>query len=935
MQFFAAIEYFNQALLWGLFVAIAPIIIHLLFRQRYRRTLWAAMEFLLAAIKRTRRRMRLEQLLLMLLRMLILMLLVFVLARPYVVSGDNSGNNDTGSARYSIIIIDNSMSMGVNDANGVKFFEKAKERVMAYLDTFKTDRDTITLVLMADNPEISVKETTNVSDVSTRIRELQISEGGTNIMRAMDAAFNLMKDAKKPNKEILLISDFQRCALESENGPKEGDIEGIVQKYEQMKDAGKGRISIRFVDVGDGENADEKIKHIDNTFISEIFLRGAMVGRDIPTQLYIKIAKSLGTNASKKGKALMFLDNPETTDQGVPKDLSPDRNVNEVFDMKDQDTLDISIERKFPQAGSRIARIDTEFTDENLTVDNSRFYSIVVKDNIEVLLVDGEPKSNLEGELDRVMVALKPPLDEDERDNLMRYSPMNPTKISESEFFDMNPSELAQKNYDVIVLGNIRLDSMPERHIHQLESYINSGGSLLVYLGNRTENAERANTNFYKDGHGLLPCELVKIVGHPRNEPTAEASTAATPNSNLSAFHIGRQLVSHPAFQIFSNSRESSFGSVLIYQYYQVKPYVGKSRASIKDIPDLELRMENLAAKSSKSDAEINEGNRLEKLVPFLKLMKEKADLEDMNRKLVAEQKKLSPDEERKLKELSNKVTSMEKQRQEYRVLINKRNQAGGLSSADQEKLKELVKTVVFLEEDSNTEIICRFTAAGRTDEESSLDDPMILSRDFGQGKVIVWTTNVDGTWNNIHTQPAFLPLLHEMIYYLTRQYRGKRNFEVGTRFELMLQENPRDAILWIPSDNGEFQSVSLSPKPEGTEYRISHDKMLTKRGPYLLQINWGTGKKLQNEWYAVNTPLSESQLEYYNETSLREFFKKYAPKIDFTYLFNPDDAKLKEGIITVGKDHSMSILLFLLGFLLLESFLAWFFWWRRTRSDV
>ena len=53
-------------ILGGLLIS-APIIIHLINRIRYKRVEWAAMEFLLEAMKRNKRKLILEQLLLLLL----------------------------------------------------------------------------------------------------------------------------------------------------------------------------------------------------------------------------------------------------------------------------------------------------------------------------------------------------------------------------------------------------------------------------------------------------------------------------------------------------------------------------------------------------------------------------------------------------------------------------------------------------------------------------------------------------------------------------------------------------------------------------------------------------------------------------------------------------------------------------------------------------
>src|SRR3954462_1015351 len=59
----------------------APIIIHLINRMRFRRGKWAAMEFLLKAQKRMRRKLIIEQLILLLLRCLLVFLVGLLFAR--------------------------------------------------------------------------------------------------------------------------------------------------------------------------------------------------------------------------------------------------------------------------------------------------------------------------------------------------------------------------------------------------------------------------------------------------------------------------------------------------------------------------------------------------------------------------------------------------------------------------------------------------------------------------------------------------------------------------------------------------------------------------------------------------------------------------------------------------------------------------------------
>ncbi len=65
----------------GAALVSAPIIIHLINRMRFRRIKWAAMEFLLKAQKRMRRKLIIEQLILLFLRCLLVFLVGLLFAR--------------------------------------------------------------------------------------------------------------------------------------------------------------------------------------------------------------------------------------------------------------------------------------------------------------------------------------------------------------------------------------------------------------------------------------------------------------------------------------------------------------------------------------------------------------------------------------------------------------------------------------------------------------------------------------------------------------------------------------------------------------------------------------------------------------------------------------------------------------------------------------
>src|SRR5215470_1599259 len=105
-----------------LIVAVAlisvPIIIHLINRMRFKRIRWAAMEFLLKAQKRTRRRLIIEQLLLLALRCLLIGLVGLLVSR-FVGCGES---NVTGKPSLHIVLLDDTLSMkdGVKEGGETK-----------------------------------------------------------------------------------------------------------------------------------------------------------------------------------------------------------------------------------------------------------------------------------------------------------------------------------------------------------------------------------------------------------------------------------------------------------------------------------------------------------------------------------------------------------------------------------------------------------------------------------------------------------------------------------------------------------------------------------------------------------------------------------------------------------------------------------------------
>ena len=102
---------FNPGLFLAGAAAIAiPILIHLLNKRKFKIVDWAAMDFLLDADKKNRRRIRLENIILLLLRCLAVLLIGLLLARPFIPTSATAGL--INAAQFErIVLLDDSLSM--------------------------------------------------------------------------------------------------------------------------------------------------------------------------------------------------------------------------------------------------------------------------------------------------------------------------------------------------------------------------------------------------------------------------------------------------------------------------------------------------------------------------------------------------------------------------------------------------------------------------------------------------------------------------------------------------------------------------------------------------------------------------------------------------------------------------------------------------------
>jgi len=492
-----------------------PIIIHLLNRRRFKIVRWAAMEFLLASMRRNRRRIRLENLLLLLLRALMIILMALALARPRVVESGLMGALGTES-RHAILILDHSLSMQYRDGRE-SLFDKARGVATAVLDSLNQG-DVASLLVMADDTSPVIREASlDINLVKEEVGRLKPGWGGTNARRALIAAAELLDTTRKPNRDVYLITDMQAHAwgLTTEEPPAE--LRAALERLQR-------EASVFIVDVG----ADRA----DNTTVAAIRPLSRVVGVGTPMTFEVDVAHF--GRSPQAGVAVHFLADKFHQDTQT-LDIEPGKTATAVFT------------HTFRTEGAHLVQAQIE--DDRLNGDNVRHLALNAEQSVPVLLVNGEPTDAVEeNETYYIERALNPPSPE----GAPRYSHVAPKVVTE-----FGLSGIDFEAYRLVVLANLA-SLAAENAVARLEDYVRRGGSLVVFLGGRVD-AMFYNQQLYRKGAGLLPAGLGREMGRLTDDRRGETLALTKPI--------------HPALQLFTGDMAVLINpTVLFYKYFELLP---------------------------------------------------------------------------------------------------------------------------------------------------------------------------------------------------------------------------------------------------------------------------------------------------------------------------------------------------------------------------
>jgi hypothetical protein len=381
------LQFLHAGLLAGALLFTVPLLIHLLNRQRYRRRPWAAMEFLLNAYKKQRRRLRLENLLLLLLRCLIPIVLAFAIARPQL---REIGLPALGGSSHHVLVCDVSYSMGAQPPGGQSPFDRMRALAGTLLERLEGLHSArVTLVFAGLRPQIPVQNDLSVSRARAALATwLGPQDTGGDLLPALLQVAQLVETGPEEEVRVYVFTDLQARAFGSA-GLAEARPPATTRPAPPPAGEAPARSEPGFED--DCRDACERIsKKADlmlldcrgvgspagNLQITELRVDREYAGAGLPLPVVATVANL--SDAPADVQVQLEIDGAE-----------PQRKTTRVG-AKEQGQLEFQVVLR--ELGQR--RLRAALDGDNLSADNERFLVVPVRSRLRILLVEGSSETD-------------------------------------------------------------------------------------------------------------------------------------------------------------------------------------------------------------------------------------------------------------------------------------------------------------------------------------------------------------------------------------------------------------------------------------------------------------------------------------------------------------------------------------------------------------
>jgi hypothetical protein len=464
----------HPLLLSGLVLAAAPVVLHLIMRQKPKRLPFPAFRFLRQRYRVNQRKLNLQHLLLLLLRIAVICALCLALARPRLVAGRFF---DTADRPVSVVLLfDTSASMEYT-VGGVTRLDEAKTRARELLGELNSSSQ----VAVLDSGEERDEPAVSVGNARSRIDALRINPKAGALNRHIERSLRLLEqqDAgeETPPRILYIFSDRTRACWDPA-GLKPVVPEGV---------------QVVFVDVGVEKPRDLAIEGVEvippvmppeARYEVRVRIRGTPGGHE--NQLSCKV------DGTKLERPVKLTEN-YTGDVFVFDGLRAPAAAGGPLDVPYQVRVSL---------GARDA----------LPGNNERYATFLVRPSRKLLtLVDNDEAKKEKVPVDGKLV---PPA------TRVWYAVHAATKSFTCEIKSLDEAKALTAQdlakYPIICMFEV---GNPEGWWQRLASYVKGGGGLAIVPGGEEVMGDREDFNTKGMKAELLPAPLLELASAPRKKP--------------------------------------------------------------------------------------------------------------------------------------------------------------------------------------------------------------------------------------------------------------------------------------------------------------------------------------------------------------------------------------------------------------------------------
>ncbi len=432
-------SFINSFFLYLLPLAIIPLVIHLIGRQRYYQHEFSTLRFLKQLEHDLIRKLKIRQILLLLLRILLILLIVLAFSRPYRTT--RSPGIYVGNGETLYLIVDNSLSMQ-NRLKGMTLLESG----MTVLTMAGKRIDyPVYLKLIETTGANQIHDhglVTDPSALETILESVNLTNQQGNIDCAIQTVTNDINRQNELSSAVWILSDFQTSTWQSKERP--------VHPLNELLEKTNSRL-IFFPVAGENNN-------VSLSFLS------------LPNQIYEK-----GQPASVR--AFLKNWNRESSESSVGLFLDDRKLGQALVSIPSGEGANVLFE--FIPQDQGIYKGCLKIDDDNILMDNMRYFLINIPETIRVLIVTQYPE---DGKYIKQSLSVK------------EMSVIDSKMISSGMF----PSEDLLP-YDLIVFSNI--NRFPKSVLTKIRYFIEMNKGILLFPG-KDCNREDFNA-FWSDQMGF------------------------------------------------------------------------------------------------------------------------------------------------------------------------------------------------------------------------------------------------------------------------------------------------------------------------------------------------------------------------------------------------------------------------------------------------